>query len=91
VEKGISDTLAKQWQIPVGIQLIPGALLGIGMLTIKESTRWLTKRGRHDEAWQSLQWIRGDSSQATADEMEEIRLGVAQEERETEGFEFKGK
>lgn len=89
VAKRVTGT--QQWQIPIGLQLVPGALLGLGMFTLKESTRWLTKKGRHEEALESLQWIRADSSQKTLDEMEEIRLGVDIEARETEGFRFKGK
>ncbi|KAI1265375.1 general substrate transporter [Xylariaceae sp. FL1019] len=89
VAKDISGNESKQWQIPIGLQLVPAGLLGLGMLTLPESTRWLTKKGRHDEAWESLQWIRGDSSQATLDEMEEIRVGVQADERATEGFQFK--
>lgn len=77
---------SRQWQIPIGLQLVPGALLGLGMLTLKESTRWLTKKGRHDEALESLKWIRADDSQAVVDEMEDIRLGVEMEARATEGF-----
>lgn len=79
-----------QWQIPIGLQILPAFLLGVGMLTLKESTRWLTSKGRHDEAWESLVWIRGSDSQATVDEMEEIRTGVAVEAHEREGFHFKG-
>lgn len=60
------------------------------MLTLPESTRWLTKKGRHDEAWESLRWIRADSSRATIEEMEEIRMGVEVEAIATEGFQFKG-
>lgn len=56
VSKRISTGESKQWQIPIGLQLIPAALLGFGMLTLKESVRWLTKKGRHDEAWESLKW-----------------------------------
>ncbi|KAI1777368.1 hypothetical protein F4818DRAFT_457234 [Hypoxylon cercidicola] len=59
------------------------------MLNIPESTRWLTKKGKHDEAWRSLQWIRADSSQATINEMEEIRSGVEAETMATEGFELR--
>lgn len=77
---------SRQWQIPIGLQLVPGALLGLGMLTLKESTRWLTKKGRHEEALESLKWIRADDSQAVLDEMEDIRLGVEMEARATEGF-----
>ncbi|KAE8451479.1 hypothetical protein EG329_003552 [Mollisiaceae sp. DMI_Dod_QoI] len=79
----------RQWQIPIGLQLIPAGLLGLGMFTLKESTRWLTKKGRHDEAWESLKWIRADESQATIDEMEEIRTGVEMEQRATEGLRVK--
>lgn len=61
------------------------------MLTLKESVRWLTEKGRHDEAWESLKWIRADDGAATQLEMEEIRLGVEHEMRAKEGFQLKGK
>ncbi|KAI0178660.1 general substrate transporter [Hypoxylon sp. FL1284] len=86
VARGIESSNPSQWQIPIGLQLAPAAFLGLGMLTIPESTRWLTKKGKHDEAWSSLQWIRADSSQNASDEMEEIREGVAAEMMATEGF-----
>ncbi|KAI0012992.1 general substrate transporter [Xylariaceae sp. FL0662B] len=89
VARGIATTDPAQWQIPIGLQLAPAAMLGLGMLTIRESTRWLTKKGRHDEAWESLQWIRADGSQAIVDEMQEIRFGVEVEALEIEGFRFR--
>ncbi|KAI0425453.1 putative MFS quinate transporter [Xylaria sp. FL1042] len=89
VARNFSAAQSSQWQLPIGLQLAPAAILGFGMLTIPESARWLTKKGRHDEAWASLQWIRADSSQITSDEMEEIRTGVEAEARATEGFQFK--
>ncbi|KAJ8114472.1 hypothetical protein ONZ43_g4895 [Nemania bipapillata] len=76
VARGISSHRSAQWQIPIGLQIAPAAFLGFGMLTLPESTRWLTKKGRHDEAWESLRWIRADSSQTTIEEMEEIRIGA---------------
>lgn len=82
----LGPSSSRQWQIPIGLQLVPGALLGLGMLTLKESTRWLTKKGRHDEALESLKWIRADDSQLVLDEMDDIRLGVEMEARATEGF-----
>ncbi|ROW01169.1 hypothetical protein VSDG_02820 [Cytospora chrysosperma] len=80
---------SRQWQIPIGLQLVPGALLGLGMLTLKESTRWLTRKGRHEEALESLKWIRADDSQAVMDEMDDIRRGVETEARATEGFRYR--
>lgn len=86
VLKLVSPSTSRQWQIPIALQIIPAALLGLGMFTLTESVRWLTKKGRHDEAWASLQWIRADSSQATVEEMEEIRAGVEMERHATEGL-----
>ncbi|PSK56656.1 hypothetical protein B9Z65_6280 [Elsinoe australis] len=89
VNYGVSKDLpstARQWQIPVGLQLLPAGILGLGVLTLKESTRWLTLKGRHEEAWASLCWIRANSGPSVELEMEEIRNGVALEQRATEGF-----
>lgn len=86
----MKDEPTSQWQIPIGLQLLPAVLLGGGVLTLKESARWLTGKGQNQEAFESLSWIRGDASQSTIDEMNEIRLGVEAEAEETEGFEFKG-
>lgn len=66
VEKHVPPS-DRQWQIPVGLQLVPGGILGIGMLFLKESVRWLAKKGRHEEAMQSLVWIRG------GEETDEVR------------------
>lgn len=58
----------RQWQIPVGLQLVPGAILGLGMLLCKESTRWLAKAGRKEEALQSLVWVRGGDTPEVQEE-----------------------
>ncbi|KAK4982363.1 hypothetical protein LTR66_009320 [Elasticomyces elasticus] len=89
VAQDISKTDSRQWQIPIGLQLVPAALLGLGMFTLTESVRWLTVRGRHEEAWESLKWIRADDGEATRAEMEEIRYGIEMEVRATEGFRLK--
>lgn len=62
VDYGVGQHLApstRQWQIPIGLQLVPGGILGPGMLLCRKSVRWLAKRGRHEEALQSLIWVRG--------------------------------
>lgn len=89
VAQDMTSTTA-QWQIPIGLQLLPAGLLGLGMFTLKESVRWLTRVGRHGEAWESLKWVRADDGPDTQDEMEEICAGVALEARATEGFRMKG-
>jgi hypothetical protein len=51
-----------QWQIPIGIQLVPGGLLRLGMLLTRESTRWLAKVGMSEEALKSLLSVRGEDT-----------------------------
>lgn len=87
---GVSGTKSLQWQIPVALQLVPGGLLGLGMLLIKESPRWLAKKGRNEEAYKSLIWVRGgvETPEVRA-EFEEILTGVQVEIQASEGFTYK--
>lgn len=64
VDYGVSQmpSSTKQRRIPVGLQLILGGIFCMGMLLVKESTRWLAKRGPHDEAMASLIWVNGSDS-----------------------------
>ncbi|KAJ3726380.1 general substrate transporter [Lentinula guzmanii] len=48
----------KQWLIAFAVQLIPGGLLLIGSLFLRESPRWLVSRDRNDDAVESLSYIR---------------------------------
>ncbi|XXH02914.1 hypothetical protein Hte_009304 [Hypoxylon texense] len=74
-----------QWQIPVGLQLAPGGILGLGMLLTKESPRWLAKKGRREDAMKSLTWIRGGASPEVDEEFAEILASIEEEERVTNG------
>lgn len=56
---------SKQWQIPVGLQLVPAAVLGLGLFTQPESVRWLAKNDRWEDAWESLKWMRASDGKAT--------------------------
>jgi len=48
----------KQWIIPFAVQLIPGGLLLIGALWLRETPRWLMQKNRREEALKNLSWIR---------------------------------
>lgn len=54
---------SKQWQIPVGLQLIPPTVLGVGLFFFPESVRWLAKKGRVEEAYDGLAWLRADDGE----------------------------
>ncbi|CBF73852.1 hypothetical protein AN8084.2 [Aspergillus nidulans FGSC A4] len=89
VEKYVASS-DRQWQIPIGLQLVPAGILGLGMLFLKESVRWLASVGRHDEALQSLIWVRGgEDTEEVRTEMAEILDGISAEVAATEGVTWK--
>ncbi|KAJ5160122.1 uncharacterized protein N7482_007126 [Penicillium canariense] len=77
---------ARQWQIPIGLQLVPGALMGLGMLSLDESVRWLLAHGEPAKAWRSMVWIRAGDSPAVSQEFEDMRRGLEEERHATAGF-----
>jgi MFS family permease len=61
INYGIAETLPsnhKQWIIPFAVQLIPGGLLAIGSVWLKESPRWLFSKGKREQGLKNLLWIR---------------------------------
>ncbi|MCJ1292043.1 hypothetical protein MMC34_003593 [Xylographa carneopallida] len=79
----------RQWQIPIALQMVPGGLVGLGMLLIKESSRWLAKRGRNEEGLASLIWVRGEDTPDVQAEFAEILMGIEEEIKATEGITWK--
>ncbi|KAK7543045.1 MFS sugar transporter-like protein [Phyllosticta citricarpa] len=86
VQENMADSGSKQWQIPVGLQILFAGLLGIGVLTLRESTRWLANQDRYEEAWESLVYMRADESEKTALEMAEIRASIQYERQARAGL-----
>ena len=57
------DESPAQWQIPVGLQMVPPFILGTGLFFFPESVRWLVKKGRIEEAWDALTWLRASDGE----------------------------
>ncbi|CAN6622831.1 hexose transporter Hxt15p [Trichomonascus vanleenenianus] len=82
---------SNQWRIPVALQIIPGTVLGLGVIPLKESPRWLVKKDRKAEGLASLRYLRkGDySEQEILEEFAEICAATEKELEETAGVTWK--
>ncbi len=65
------------WRWMFGLAAVPSALLGIGMLFMPESPRWLVSHGQADKGHSVLQRIRGTA--AVDDEVQDIRQSCVQQ------------
>ncbi|KAH8427229.1 sugar porter family MFS transporter [Aspergillus melleus] len=81
-----SDPTPSQWQVPLALQLVPGALMGLGMLTLEESVRWLLVHGDSHRAWSSLVWIRASNGTDVVAEFAEMKQGVEADRHAMDGF-----
>ncbi|RAL14596.1 MFS general substrate transporter [Aspergillus homomorphus CBS 101889] len=77
---------AAQWQIPLAMQLIPGALMGLGMLTLHESVRWLLAHDHTSKAWDSLAWIRASRGPEVKAEFRAMRSAIERDVHATADF-----
>lgn len=73
------------WLVPICLQLIPGLALGIGMLFMPFSPRWLVHHGRESEARHVLASLRGLDEDHELIELEflEIKAQSTFEKRST--------
>lgn len=65
----------------LGIAAIPAVIQFIGFISIPESPRWLVRRGRYQDALQSLQILRGSDADVD-DEFESIKESCLASDRE---------
>jgi len=79
------------WRIPFGFQLVPAGIMAFGLLTVKESPRWLASVGRHEEAIANLAYLRKEpaNSQSVLEEMAEIDAAIEEEREARQGLGIK--
>ncbi|KAG5642800.1 hypothetical protein DXG03_002105 [Asterophora parasitica] len=79
------------WRIPFGFQLVPAGILALGLLTVKESPRWLASVGRNEQAVRNLAYLRKEpvDSERILAEMAEIEAAIEEERRARKGLGFK--
>lgn len=46
------------WRVAMAVQLIPGGMLAVGSIILKESPGWLLRKGREEEALNVLSYVR---------------------------------
>ncbi|KAJ0414078.1 general substrate transporter [Aspergillus carlsbadensis] len=66
------------WRLPLGLQIAPAVVLGVGMLFFPDSPRWLLMKERDDEALSALSRLRRQDrhSPVLQNEYLEIRASI---------------
>ncbi|ETW76863.1 MFS sugar transporter [Heterobasidion irregulare TC 32-1] len=86
VNFGISEHVAnssKVWRVPFGFQLVPAGMMALGLLTTKESPRWLATKGRTADAIKNLAYLRRADPDSDEIRTEYVEIEAAiNEERE---------
>lgn len=79
------------WRIPFGFQLVPAGMMAFGLLTVRESPRWLASVGRKQEALDNLAYLRRRStdSDIVLHEIAEIEAAIEEERAARAGLGLK--
>lgn len=76
------------WRLPFGFQLVPLGIMLFGLLTVKESPRWLASVNRKDQALNNLAYYRKRSvdDPIVLAELAEIEEAIAEEREARAGL-----
>ena len=67
------------WRFMFAIGIIPAVLLGLGMLVLPESPRWLIKQGKENDAEKVLKYFRGQKN--VSHELSDIKNSLLRKEK----------
>ncbi|KAJ4027851.1 hypothetical protein NW752_000096 [Fusarium irregulare] len=72
-----------QWRLGFAIQSIPALILGVGVLFLSESPRWLCLKGRHDEAEKAFRnyHFDGTNEEWCRTEFTVIQVNISEEQQ----------
>jgi len=76
----ISDS-PQVWRIMLGVAAVPAVLLGLGMLFVPASPRWLASKNRMTEARDVLRQIRSSERQVELEMAEMVKLNQIEHEQ----------
>ncbi len=76
---GLAFSPSDGWRWMLGLGAVPALALGIGMLQMPQSPRWLVMVGQDYAARKVLQQIRRDDEEAITQELEEIKGSIEAE------------
>jgi sugar porter (SP) family MFS transporter len=79
------------WRIPFGVQLVPIGVMALGILTIKESPRFLASVNKRDVALVNLAYLRREpvTSESVISELAEIEAAIDEERAARQGLGLK--
>jgi sugar porter (SP) family MFS transporter len=73
---GLAFSPSDEWRWMLGLGALPALALGIGMLQMPQSPRWLVMVGQDYAARKVLEKIRRDDEEAITEELEEIKGSI---------------
>ncbi len=73
---GLAFSHSHDWRWMLGLGAVPALALGIGMLEMPQSPRWLVMVGQDYAARKVLEKIRRDDEEAITEELEEIKGSI---------------
>ncbi|KAG2174486.1 hypothetical protein INT44_006749 [Umbelopsis vinacea] len=78
---------SSQWKIPLGLQIVPGAILVIGIPFMPESLRWLAIRDKNEQCRKTIARLRDlpEEDPLVTQEMEEIAAAIELERESKSG------
>jgi MFS transporter, SP family, galactose:H+ symporter len=76
---GLAFTPSDGWRWMLGLGAVPALILGLGMIRMPQSPRWLVMAGRDYAARAVLQKIRAEDPEAIEQELHEIEESLSQE------------